>query len=202
MNTPNQPLFDSPANEMKFKQRIIAALPLYNGESEHLSDWLRDAGAFFSNESISDAHQVFAIRSRLTDQALDIFGVHEDLIHNFYDLRKLLLQTAGKAPLRTLASVDSISNVTFNMRQPVADSTRLDSNQTTTTSLPTTSIIFTQLADDLIPNEYRKSIIGQFQEDKSLKFSGDNKQDIFKWIERLERKFEIAEISDVKNSIF
>ncbi|CAF1526086.1 unnamed protein product [Adineta steineri] len=202
MNTSNQTLFDSPANEMEFKQRIIAALPLYNGESEHLSDWLRDAGAFFSTESISDAHQVFAIRSRLTDQALDIFSAHEDLIHNFYDLRKLLLQTAGKAPLRTLASLDSISNVTFNMPQPVADSTRLDSNQTTTTSLPTTSITFTQSADDLTQNEYRKSIIAQFQEDKSLKFSGDNKQDVLKWIEKLERKFEIAEISDVKKFDF
>jgi hypothetical protein len=58
------------------------------------------------------------------------------------------------------------------MPQLVANSTGLDPNLTTTTSLPTTSIIFTQSADDLTQNEYRKSIITQFQEDKSLKFSG------------------------------
>ena len=129
MNKPNPTLFDSPTNEMKFRQRVTAAIPFYNGEPELLSDWLRDAGAFFSKEGIPDAHQAFAIRFLLTDHALDIFSAHEDLIHNFYDLRKLLLQTAGRAPLRTLASLDSISNVTFTMPQPVADSTRLDSNQ-------------------------------------------------------------------------
>ncbi|CAF5168201.1 unnamed protein product, partial [Rotaria sp. Silwood1] len=103
-----------------------------------------------------------------------------------------------KAPLRTLASLDSISSLTFSLPPPVGNSTRLDPNLTTTTSLPPTSITFSQSADDLTQNEYRKSIITQFQEDKSLKFSGEHKQDVIKWLEKLERKFELAEISDVK----
>ncbi|CAF1478429.1 unnamed protein product [Rotaria sordida] len=173
-------------------------VPFYNGDPETLLDWLRDTGAFFAKECVPDAHQVFAIRFLLTEQALDIYSAHEDLIHNFNDLQKLLLHAAGKAPLRTLASLDSISNLTLSMPQPVANSTRLDPNLTATPSLPTTSITFTQSADYLTQNEYRKSIIAQFQEDKSLKYSGEHKQDVIKWLEKLERKFEIAEISDAK----
>jgi hypothetical protein len=77
------------------------------------------------------------------------------------------------------------------MPQPIA-------NSTTNTSLPTTSITFTQSSDDLTQNEYRKAIIAQFREDKSLKFFGEHKQDVLKWLEKLERKFEITEISDAK----
>jgi len=198
MTANTQPLFDNTANEMQFRQRVVAVVPFYNGDPDYLSDWLRDTGAFFAKECIPDAHQIFALRFLLTDAALDIYSAHEDLIHNFNDLRKLLLNIAGKAPMRTLASLDSISNLTITMPQPVANSTRLDPNPTTTTSLPTTSITFTQSSDDLTQNEYRKSIITQFQDDKSLKFSGEHKQDVLKWLEKLERKFEIAEISDAK----
>ncbi|CAF1220698.1 unnamed protein product [Rotaria sordida] len=122
-------------------------VPFYNGDPETLSDWLRDTGAFFAKECVPDAHQVFAIRFLLTEQALDIYSAHEDLIQNFNDLRKLLLHTAGKAPLRLLASLDSISTLTLSMPPPVANSTCLDPNLTTTTSLPTTSITFNQSAD-------------------------------------------------------
>ncbi|CAF3610222.1 unnamed protein product [Rotaria sp. Silwood1] len=198
MATKNPPLFDSTTTEIKFRQRVMEIVPFYNGDPEILLDWLRDAGAFFAKECIPDAHQVFALRFLLTEQALDIYSAHEDLIHNFNDLRKLFLHTAGKAPLRTLASLDSISSLTFSLPPPVGNSTRLDPNLTTTTSLPPTSITFSQSADDLTQNEYRKSIITQFQEDKSLKFSGEHKQDVIKWLEKLERKFELAEISDVK----
>jgi hypothetical protein len=198
MAAQNQPLFDTTTNEMKFRQRVMEIVPFYDGDPEALSDWLRNTGAFFAKECIPDAHQVFAIRFLLIENALDIYSAHEDLIHNFNDLRKVLLHAAGKAPLRTLASLDSISSLPFSMPQPVANSTRLDPNLTTTTSLPTTSITFTQSPDDLTQNEYRKSIIAQFREDKSLKFSGEHKQDVIKWLEKLERKFAIAEISDAK----
>ncbi|CAF4286549.1 unnamed protein product [Rotaria sp. Silwood2] len=198
MAATKQPLFDTTANEIKFRQRVMAIVPFYNGDPDILSEWLQDTGAFFAKECIPDAHQVFAIRFLLTEQALDIYSAHEDLIHNFNDLRKLFLHTAGKPSLRTLTSLDSIYNVTFSIPQPVANSTHLDPTLTTNTSLPTTSITFTQSADDLTQNEYRKSIIAQFQEDKSLKFSGEHKQDVIKWLEKLERKFELAEISDAK----
>ena len=69
---------------------------------------------------------------------------------------------------------------------------------TTNTSFANTSITFTQSPNDLTQNEYRKSIIAQFHDDKSLKFSGEHKQDVLKWIEKLERKFDLAEISDAK----
>ena len=198
MTAKNLPLFDTTTNEIKFRQRVMEIVPFYNGGPEVFSDWLRDTGAFFAKECVPDAHQVFAIRFLLTDQALDIYSAHEYLIYNFNDLRKLLLHAAGKPPLRTLASLDSISNLTFSMPQQVANSTCLGPNLTTTTSLPTTPFTFTQSADDLTQNEYQKSIIAQFQEDKSLKFCGEHKQDVIKWLEKVQRKFEIAEISDAK----
>jgi hypothetical protein len=198
MAAKNQPLFDDTNNEMKFRKRVMEAVPFYNGDPEDLSDWLRNTGQFFAKEYIPDTHQVFALRFLLTEQALDIYNAHEDLIHNFNDLRKLLLHTAGKAPLRTLASLDTISTLTLHMPPPTANSTSFESHPNTTTPFPNTSITLTQSPDDLTQNEYRKSIIAQFHDDKSLKFSGEHKQDVLKWIEKLERKFELAEISDAK----
>lgn len=192
MTTKSQPLFDSINTEMQFRQRIMEKIPFYDGDPETLSDWLRDTGAFFATECVPEVHQVFAMRFILTERALDIFTAHEDLIHNFNDLRKLLLHTAGKAPLRILASLDSVSSLTLSIPQPSANSTQLN------TSIPATSITFAQSPDDLTQNEYRKAIITQFQTDKTLKFSGDHKQDVIKWLEKLERKFAIAEITDAK----
>jgi hypothetical protein len=37
-----------------------------------------------------------------------------------------------------------------------------------------------------------------FEKINLKKFSGEHKQDVIKWLEQLERKFQIAEISDVK----
>jgi hypothetical protein len=108
MAAKSQPLFDDTTNEMKFRQRVIEAASFNNGDPEDLSEWLRHTGTFFAKECIPDAHQLFAIRFSLTDQALDTYNAHEDLIHNFNDLRKLLLSTAGKTPMRTLASLDTI----------------------------------------------------------------------------------------------
>lgn len=196
MATKSQPLFDDTNNEIKFRQRVIEAVPFYNGDPADLSDWLHQTGTFFARECIPDAHQIFAIRFLLTDQALDVYNAHEDLIRNFNDLRKLLQSAAGKTPMRTLASLDTIPSFTINMPPPAANSTRSD--PTTSTSFTNTSITFTQSPDDLTQNEYRKSIIAQFHDDKSLKFSGEHKQDVLKWIEKLERKFELAEISDAK----
>jgi hypothetical protein len=198
MAAKTQPLFDDTNNEMKFHQRVMEAVPFYNGDPEDLSDWLRNTGQFFAKEYIPDAHQVFALRFLLIEQALDIYNAHEDLIHNFNDLRKLLLHKAGKAPLRTLASLDTIPTLPLHMPPPGANSTNFEFNSNTTTPFSNTSITLTQSPDDLTQNEYRKSIIAQFHDDKSLKFSGEHKQDILKWIEKLERKFQLAEISDAK----
>lgn len=196
MATSSPPLFDDINNEIKFRQRVIEAIPFYNGDPDELSPWLHRTGTFFAKECIPDPHQIFAIRFLLTDQALDVYTAHEDLIHNFSDLRKLLLGAAGKAPARTLLSLDTIPSFTINMPPPAANSTRSD--PTTNTSFTNTSITFTQSPDDLTQNEYRKSIIAQFHDDKTLKFSGEHKQDVLKWIEKLERKFDLAEISDPK----
>lgn len=198
MSATNTSLFGDPTIEIAFRRRVLAAVPFYDGDPETLSAWLRDTGAFFSTEFIPDVHQVFALRFLLTDHALDLFNAHDDLIRNFNDLRKLLLHTAGKASVRTLASLDTITNFTLTMPPPGANSTRLDPNSSTTTPFAATSLTFTQSSDDLTQHEYRKSIIAQFQTDKSLTFSGEHKQDVFKWIEKLERKFELADISDPK----
>ena len=198
MSATNPPLFADPTTEIKFRQRVLAVVPFYDGDPDTLSDWLRNTGAFFATEFIPDAHQVFALRFLLTDHALDLYNAHDDLIRNFNDLRKLLLHTAGKASLRTLASLDTITNFTLTMPPPGANSTRLDPNPNTTTPFAATSLTFTQSSDDLTQHEYRKSIIAQFQTNKSLKFSGEHKQDVVKWLEKLERKFELADISDPK----
>ena len=126
MATKSIPLFDDASNEIKFRQRVIAAVPFYDDNPDDLSDWLHQTGTFFAKECIPDAHQIFAIRFLLTDQALDVYNAHEDLIHNFNDLRKLLLSTAGKAPMRTLSSLDTIPSFTINMPPPAANSTRSD----------------------------------------------------------------------------
>jgi hypothetical protein len=198
MANKNQPLFDDTNNETQFRQRVMAAVSCYNGDPDDLSAWLENTGQFFAKEYIPDTHQVFALRFLLTEQALDIYNAHEDLIHNFNDLRKLLLHTAGKAPLRTLASLDTIFTLPPHISAPAANSTSFESHSNTTTPFSNTSITLTQSPDELTQNEYRKSIIAQFHDDKSLKFSGEHKQDVLKWIEKLDRKFELAEISDAK----
>lgn len=116
-----QPLFDDTKNEIKFRQGVLATISFYNGDSEDFSEWSRDTGTFSAKERIPVAHQVFALRFLLTEQALDIYNAHEDLIHNFSDLQKLLLHTAGEAPMRTLASLDTIPIFTINMPPPTAN---------------------------------------------------------------------------------
>ena len=52
MTAKNLPLFDTTANEIKFRQRVMEVVPFYNGDPEVLSDWLRDTGAFFAKNMI------------------------------------------------------------------------------------------------------------------------------------------------------
>lgn len=178
MTTKSSPLVDDTNNEMKIRQRVIEAVPFYNDDPDDLSDWLHQTGTFFAKECIPDAHQLFALRFLLMEQALDTHKAHKDLIHNFKNLRKFLLTTVGKAPLRTLALLDTIPSFTIKVPAQTANST--PSDPTTNPSLSNTSIIFTQSPDDSTQNEYRKFIIAKFHHDKSLKFSGEHKQDVFK----------------------
>ena len=178
MATKSSPLVDDTNNEMKFRQRVKEAVPFYNDDPDDLSDWLHQTGTFFAKECIPDAHQLLALRFLLMEPALDTHKAQKDLIHNFKDLRKLLLSTVGKAPLRTLTSLDTIPSFTIKVPPRTANSTRSD--PTTNASLSNTSIIFTQSPDDLTQNEYRKFIIAKFHDDKSLKFSGEHKQDVLK----------------------
>ena len=168
MATKGEPLFDDTSNEIKFRQRVIEAVPFYNGDHADLSDWLHQTRPFFAKECIPDAYQIFVTRFLLTDQARDVYNIHEDSIHDFNDLRKLL-STAGEASMRTLSSLDTIPGFTINMPSPAANSTRCD--PTTNTSVTNTFITSTQSPDNLAQNEYRKSIIAQFHDDKSIKSS-------------------------------
>ena len=86
MATKNQPFFDTIANEMKFRLQVMEMVPFYNGDPAALSECLRNTGAFSAKEYIPDAHQVFAIRFLFTEQALDIYSAHEDVVYNFNDL--------------------------------------------------------------------------------------------------------------------
>ncbi|CAF4850493.1 unnamed protein product, partial [Rotaria socialis] len=66
-----------------------------------------DTGVFIVKERYPETGYPFIIRHLLSDDALDYYPAHEDMIFNFYDLRKLLLHKQNVlAPVRTLPTLD------------------------------------------------------------------------------------------------
>ncbi|CAM4773836.1 unnamed protein product [Rotaria magnacalcarata] len=122
---PYQITFSSRDEEIKYTEKLLDNCTLYNGHSDNLMSWLRDTGAFIVKERYPETDHPFIIRHLLTDDALDYYLAHEDMIFNFYDLRKLLLHKHNVlAPLRTLPTLDSIATLSFTAAPPVLTSTQ------------------------------------------------------------------------------
>ncbi|CAF3466202.1 unnamed protein product [Rotaria socialis] len=194
---PYQITFSSRDEEIKYTQKLLDNCTLYNGDPDNLMSWLRDTGAFIVKERYTETDHPFIICHLLTDDALDYYLAHEDMIFNFYDLRKLLLHNQNiLAPLRTLPTLDSIATLFLTAAPPVLTSTQLPSSTTDKTT-PMITFTFAQSLEDLTQNDIRKTIIENLQR-STTKFTGEHKQDVLKWLKTIEINFETADISTVK----
>ena len=194
---PYQITFSSRDEEIKYTQKLLDNCILYNGHPDNLMSWLRDTGAFIVKERYPETDHPFIIRHLLTDDALDYYLAHEDMIFNFYDLRKLLLHKENVlAPLRTLPTLDSIATLSLTAAPPVLASTQLPTSTTDKTTAMTT-YTFAQSLEDLTQNDIRKTIIEDLQR-STTKFTGEHRQDVLKWLKTIEIKFETADIPTVK----
>ncbi|CAF5174775.1 unnamed protein product, partial [Rotaria magnacalcarata] len=194
---PYQITFSSRDEEIKYTQKLVDNCTLYNGDPDNLMSWLRDTGAFIVKERYPETDHPFIIRHLLTDDALDYYLAHEDIIFSFYDLRKLLLHKQNAlAPLRTLPTPDSIATLPLTAVPPVLTSTQLPTSTTDKTTAMTT-YTFAQSLEDLTQNDIRKTIIEDLQR-STTKFTGEHRQDVLKWLKTIEIKFETADIPTVK----
>ena len=195
---PYQITFATRDDEIQYIQRLTENCTTYNGDPAQLTTWLRETGAFIAKESYPETNYPFIIRHLLIDDALDYYLAHEDVIFNFYDLRKLFLHKQNAlAPLRTLQSLDSITTLTLNSIPPVLTSTQLPGATVTTANNPcATTLASTQTLEDLTQNDIRKTIIEDLQRN-TTKFSGDHRQDVTKWLKNIEL-FETAGIPSAK----
>jgi hypothetical protein len=201
---PYQITFSNRDAEIQYTQKLMGNCATYDGDPEQLVTWLKETGAFIAREGIPETDHPFIIRHLLVDDALDYYQAHEDIVFNFYDLRKLFLHKQNTlAPLRTLSSLDSVATLTLNSTPSVLTSTQLPATTTTIEGNPSaaTTFSFAQSLEDLTQNDIRKTIIEDLQRN-TTKFTGDQRQDIIRWLTTLENKFETAGIPDSKKFDF
>jgi Retrotransposon gag protein len=182
--------------EIQYTQKLKTNCVTYNGDPAQLSTWLRDVGSFIDRENYPETDHPFIIRHLLVDDALDYYLAHEDLIFNFYDLRKLFLHKNNLlSSLRILPSLDSAPLTTLNTTPSVLTSTQLPpiTTNVTGTSLTGTTVVLSQTLEDVTQNDIRKTIIEDLQRN-TTKFTGDQRQDVIKWLKNIELKFETAGI--------
>ncbi|CAF5148997.1 unnamed protein product, partial [Rotaria sp. Silwood1] len=199
---PYQISFSSREDEIEYTRKLLDNCSTFNGDLEQLTTWLKETSAFILKEGYPETDHPFIIRHLLTDDALDFYLAHEDIIFNFYDLRKLFLHKHHVLiPLRTVSTLDSIGSLTLNDTPSVLTSTQLPPTTTVSTPATQTTFSFTQSIDELTQNDIRKTIIEDLQRNTS-KFTGDNRQDVIKWLKNINNKFETAGIPDVKKFDF
>ncbi len=129
---PYQITFPTREDEVIYTQKLMANCTTYDGSPHTLATWLTDTGAFISHEGYPETDHPFIIRHLLIDEALDYYQAHEDIIFNFFDLRKLFLhKNHALAPLRTLSPLDSLATLTLNSTPSILTSTQLPPNSTT-----------------------------------------------------------------------
>jgi hypothetical protein len=199
---PYQITFSSREDERQYTKKLKENCATFNGDPDQLLSWLRETGAYISQEGLPETDHPFIIRHLLIDDALDYYQAHEDIIFNFYDLRKLFLHKHNSlAHLRTLSSLDSIPTFALNSTPSILTSTQIPAATTnnTSTSNPSavTTLSFTQTLEDLTQHDIRKTIIEDLHRNYT-KFTGDNRQDVIKWLKILDTKFETAGIPDIK----
>jgi hypothetical protein len=158
----------------------------YNGDPERLVAWLRETSAYISWDGIPETDHPFIIRHLLTDDALDYYQAHVDIVFNFYDLHKLFLHKHNAlAHLRTLSSLDSIPTFVLNSTPSILASTQIPvtTNDTSTrNSAVVTTFSFTQTLEDLTQHDIRKRIIEHLHRNYTT-FTGNSKQDVIKWFD-------------------
>jgi hypothetical protein len=197
---PYQIIFSTRDEEIQYTEKLMDNCATYDGTPEQLMDWLKETGACIAKEKYPETDHPFIIRHLLVDDALDYYLAHDDLVFNFSDLRKLLLHRHSVfASLRTLSSLDSIATLTLNPTSSFLTSTQLPPVPSTTSGNPqaSTTFSFAQSLEDLTQNDIRKTIIEDLQRN-SPKFTGDQQQDVIKWLKTLENKFETAGIPAAK----
>ena len=197
---PYQITFATRDDEIQYIQGLMENCTTYNGDPVQLTTWLTETSAFIVRERYPETDHPFIIRHLLTDDALDYYLAHEDMIFNFYDLRKLLLHKQNAlVPLRTLASFDSITTLSLTATPPALTSTQFPAPTTTTIDKPTaiTPYTFAQSLEDLTQNDIRKTIIEDLQRN-TTKFTGDHRQDVLKWLKTIEIKLGTADIPTPK----
>jgi hypothetical protein len=197
---PYQISFSNRDEEIQYTQTLLGNCATYNGDPDELVTWLKETGAYIAKAGYPESDHPFIIRHLLIDDALDVYQAHEDIIFNFYDLRKLfLIKHNALAPLRTLPSLDSLATLTLTSIPSILTSTQLPASTTATEGHPsaTTTFTFAQSLDDLTQNDIRKTIIEDLQRN-TTKFTGDHRQDVIHWLKNLESKFETAGIPATK----
>lgn len=199
---PYQITFSSREDEKEYTRKLLSNCSTFNGDSEQLMTWLNATSAFILKEEYPETDHPFIIRHLLTDDALDYYLAHEDIIFNFTDLRKLFLHKHQRlASLRTLSTLDSIGSLTLNDMPSMLTSTQLPPPTTAIAPANQTTLSYIQSIDDLTQNDIRKTIIEDLQRN-TPKFTGDNRQDVIKWLKTINNKFETAGIPDIKKFDF
>jgi hypothetical protein len=199
---PYQITFPSREKEKEYTRHLLDNCSTFNGDPDQLITWLKETSAFILREGYPETDHPFIIRHLLIDDALDFYLAHEDLIFNFYDLRKLFLHKNHiLSSLRTVSTLDSISSLSLTDLPPALTSTQLAPNTTAPAPGAQTTFSLTQSIDELTQNDIRKTIIEDLQRNTS-KFTGDHRQDVLKWLKHINNKFETAGIPDVKKFDF
>jgi len=193
--------FPSRDEEIQYTRKLLNHCSVFNGDPEQLTTWLKDTSTVLVNEGYPETDHPFIIRHLLADDALDYYLAHEDIIFNFYDLRKLFLHKHHLlTPLRTVSTLDSIGTLPLNTTPSLLSSTQLP---ITTSDAPVghTTFTFNQSIDELTQNDIRKTIIEDLQRN-TPKFTGEHRQDVIKWLKHINNKFDTAGIPDVKRFDF
>lgn len=128
-----QLIFSNRNEEIQYTQKLMENCATYSGDPQQLVTWLKETGAFIAKEGYPETDHPFIIRHLLLDDALDYYQAHEDIIFNFYDLRKLFLHKQNALTrLRPLSSLDSVVTLTLNSAPPIITPTQLPDPTNTT----------------------------------------------------------------------
>ncbi|CAF1685925.1 unnamed protein product, partial [Adineta ricciae] len=144
---PSQITFTSRDEEIEYTRKLLQYCSVFNAypETDH----------------------PFIIRDLLIDDALDYYLAHEDLIYNFYGLRKLFLRKHNLLDsLRTVSTLDSVGSLTLNDIPSALASTQLASEPAAAAPTSQTTFSLNQSIDDLTQNDIRKTIIEDLQRNR------------------------------------
>jgi Retrotransposon gag protein len=196
---PYQITFATRDEEVRYIEELMNNCTTYDGNPDTLAAWLKGTGAYLLKERVPETDHPFIIRHLLIDDALDFYQAHEDIIINFYDLRKLFLHKQNTlTQLRTVSSFDPSSFSNLNITSNILTSTQqLGAGGGTNHHSGVATTVIEQSLEELTQNDIRKTVLEDLQRNYT-KFSGEHRQDVVKWLINLENKFETANIPPIK----